>query len=96
MLVEIKGIDAAYPLVGTVQLSGGETTADGCWSGTGIAVDPIVLERLSLKLGDKLQLGTTEHVIRATIEAEPDKIADRLTVGPRVLIATSQHSKRPR
>ena len=93
ILVEIKGIDGNYPLVGALQLSGGLTTADALLSGTGIAVDPIVLERLGLKLGDKLQLGNTEHLIRATIDAEPDKIADRLSVGPRLLIASSALEK---
>lgn len=89
LLVEIKGIDANYPLVGALQLSGGLTTADALLSGTGVAVDPIVLERLGLKIGDRLQLGNSEHVIRATIDAEPDKIGERLSVGPRLLIATS-------
>jgi putative ABC transport system permease protein len=93
VLVEIKGIDAAYPLVGSIRLSGGQTTASAVLSGSGVAVDPIVLERLNLKLGDKIQLGATEHVIRATIEAEPDKISERLTVGPRVFIASTALDK---
>jgi putative ABC transport system permease protein len=93
ILVEIKGVDARYPLVGTLQLSGGLTAADALLSGSGVAVEPIVLERLGLKLGDTLQLGTTAHVIRATIVSEPDKIADRMTVGPRLLIATTALEK---
>lgn len=93
ILVEIKGVDAAYPLAGALQLSGGMTTADALLGGTGVAVDPIILERLGLKLGDTLQLGTTNHVIRATIESEPDKIADRLTVGPRLLISSAALEK---
>ncbi len=93
ILVEIKGVDALYPLVGAVQLSGNLSPADAILSGTGVAVDPILLDRLNLKVGDTLQLGTTAHVIRATIEAEPDKIADRMTVGPRLLISTTALDK---
>ncbi len=85
-LVEIKGIDDAYPLVGSLRLSGG-VTLDQLRRGTDIAVEPILLERLGVKIGDKLQLGKTEHVVRAAIETEPDKVAERLTVGPRVLIS---------
>jgi putative ABC transport system permease protein len=93
VLVEIKGIDAAYPLVGTVRFSGEATSATALLGGTGVVVDPIILDRLNLKLGDTLQLGATEHVIRATIEAEPDKLADRLSVGPRIFIATTALEK---
>jgi putative ABC transport system permease protein len=93
ILVEIKGIDAAYPLVGEIKLSGGQTTGDALLKGDGVAVEPIVLERLNLKIGDKLSLGSTQHTITATIDAEPDKLADRLTVGPRVLIASAALEK---
>ena len=40
-----------------------------------------------LKVGDRLSIGTIEVPIRATIEAEPDKLTERLTVGPRVLVS---------
>ncbi len=85
-LVEIKGIDGAYPLVGTVRLSDGQTL-DRLRAGEGVAVERIVLERLGLAIGDVLQLGTRTLPIQAVIEQEPDKHADRLTVGPRVMLA---------
>lgn len=86
-LVEIKGVDAAYPLVGAVKLSGGLSLAEAVRDGPGAAVDPILLERLSLKVGDSLSIGRIEVPIRAAIEVEPDKIAQRLTAGPRVLVS---------
>ena len=86
-LVEIKGIDEGYPLVGTVQLSNGLTLDSALFKDGGVVLEPILLERLGLKIGDRVQLGRSEHVIRAAILAEPDKIADRMTVGPRILIA---------
>ncbi len=85
-LAEVKGFDAAYPLVGTLSLSDGATPAS-LLASHGVAVEPILLDRLGLKLGDLLQLGHVQLPIRATILAEPDKIADRLSVGPRVLIS---------
>ena len=86
-LIEIKGVDAAYPLVGDVQLSGGLTLDEAIRRAPGAAIDPVLLERLGLKVGDRLSLGTIEVPIRATIAAEPDKLTERLTVGPRVLIS---------
>ena len=56
-------------------------------TGGGAAVDEILLERLQLKVGDRMPLGRREAVIGGIIEAEPDKISDRLTFGPRVLVS---------
>jgi putative ABC transport system permease protein len=86
-LVEVKGVDAAYPLVGSVALSGGLSLDDAIGRQPGAAVDPILLERLNLKLGDRISLGTAQVPIRATIEAEPDRLTERLTIGPRVLVS---------
>ena len=72
---------------GGVQLSGGLSLDEGVRREPGAAIDPILLERLGLKVGDRLSLGTIEVPIRATIAAEPDKLVERLTVGPRVLVS---------
>jgi putative ABC transport system permease protein len=85
-LVEIKGVDHSYPLVGTVKLSDGIELGQAIGT-QGVAVDPILLERLALKIGDRLSIGRSEVVISATVEAEPDKLTDRLTYGPRVLLS---------
>ena len=86
-LVELKGVDARYPLVGAVRLAGGMALGDAIRRGPGAAVDPILLERLGLKIGDPLALGRLQVPIRATIEHEPDKLTERLTGGPRVLLS---------
>jgi putative ABC transport system permease protein len=86
-LVELKGIDAADPLVGEVTLNGGATLDAAVRGAGGVAVEPILLERLRLKLGDRLSLGGAELTITAVIEHEPDTISDRLTYGPRVLVS---------
>ena len=85
-LVELKGVDAAYPLVGTVVLAGGVPLQDAIRQG-GAAIDPVLLERLGLKIGDKVSLGNSQVPVVATIAAEPDKLTERLTVGPRVLVS---------
>lgn len=86
MLVEAKGVDAAYPLIGTLALEDGVKQADAL-AGRGAAVDPILLARLGLKPGDRFQLGTIEIELRAVINNEPDKIAERLAFGPRVMVS---------
>lgn len=86
-LVELKGVDAAYPLVGAVRLSGGLSLDEAIRREPAAVIDPILLERLGLRIGDRIALGRIEVPIRATIEAEPDRLTERLTVGPRVLVS---------
>lgn len=87
VLIELKGIDAAYPLAGQLELKSNGLSRDAVFEGRGAAVDEILLEQLQVKLGDKIQLGHEQVQIRATIVTEPDKISDRMTFGPRVMVS---------
>ena len=88
-LVEIKAIEGPYPLYGQLLLDPQQEiavalqkTADG-W---GIAVDSNLLERLGLAIGDRLSIGDASLIIRATIRAEPDRLATPMSFGPRLLM----------
>ncbi len=85
-LVEIKSIDGLYPLYGALALAPSRDIRDVV-SGDGVAVDPILLERLGLKTGDRLRIGDKDFEIRAAITAEPDRISDGLALGPRVMMS---------
>ena len=87
VLVEIKGVDLEYPLVGAVALSDGLSLTPAVHGDKGAAVDPILLERLGLRVGESLSIGHLTVPIRAAIVMEPDRISERLSVGPRVLIS---------
>jgi putative ABC transport system permease protein len=86
-VVELKGVDAAYPLIGTVALAGGISLDAAVRNGPGAAVDPILLDRLGLKVGDALILGSIGVPIRAVILTEPDRISERFNAGPRVFVS---------
>lgn len=86
MLVEAKGVDGNYPLIGALDLQDGVAPADAL-AGRGAAVDPILIEQLGLKRGDRFRLGTIEVELRALIRNEPDKITERLAFGPRVMVS---------
>lgn len=89
-LVEVKGVDGTYPLYGDLQLSDGLPLSsalenkDGHW---GIAVDPTLGTRLAIDVGDMLRIGQINVVVRAFIEAEPDKSNEGFLLGPTVLIS---------
>ena len=89
-LIELKAVDAAYPLYGAVVLSPAQSLAaalgarDGSY---GAAVDPAILGRLGLAIGDRIKIGEAVLQIRAGIVREPDAATGGLIFGPRVLIS---------
>lgn len=88
-LAELKAVDDLYPLVGEVRLSDGVALSSALTAQAGVAraaVDPILLERLAIKLGERFRVGELELVASATIVSEPDGISDRMTFGPRIFV----------
>jgi putative ABC transport system permease protein len=89
-LVEIKAVDAAYPLFGTValepagDLSGALAQRDGAF---GAAVDPALLIRLGIERGARVTIGAAAIELRAILKGEPDKLAGGIGFGPRLLIS---------
>ena len=89
-LVEIKAVDAAYPLFGALATDPALPAAglfeqrDGAF---GAAVDPALLARLNLKIGDRISIGTASIELRAAMTNEPDRLAGGIGFGPRVLIS---------
>lgn len=91
-LAELKAVDSAYPLSGETTIEGGTSFADAV-SGNGAVVDPMLLERLGLKVGDRVRVGAAEVAVRGVLKAEPDAVADRLTYGPRVFVSLATLDK---
>ncbi|WP_237152817.1 ABC transporter permease [Oryzibacter oryziterrae] len=89
-LVRIKAVDEAYPLVGTVRLDDGislaAALAPDAAGRLGVAVEPILMDRLGLKLGDPIGIGRGQLHIGGVIAEEPDKAGSGLAFGPRVMM----------
>jgi putative ABC transport system permease protein len=89
-LVEVKAVDAAYPLYGEAALDPPQPLAavlaqrDGAF---GAAADPALLARLDLKPGARIMVGAAPIEIRAALTSEPDKLAGGIGFGPRLLIS---------
>lgn len=88
-LVEMKAVDAAYPLLGELTLEPKMPLAellaerDGAF---GAAVDPTLLARFDLKLGDRVNVGNATFQLRSVVSSEPDKLAVNVGLGPRFLV----------
>jgi len=91
-LVEIKAVDGAYPLFGTVRLDPALPLADvlAARDGAfGAAADPLLIARLGLKLPARITVGAATIEIRAALTGEPDRLsAGTFGFGPRLLIGT--------
>ena len=87
-LVEVKAVDSAYPLYGTLKLAPDLAASDrfalqdGAY---GAAVPQLLLDRLGLKLGDQIMLGSAKFTLRAIIESEPDMLGSGMALAPRFL-----------
>src|ERR1700742_2078688 len=89
-LVEIKAVDDQYPMLGELSLEPKMPVADllaerdGAF---GVAVDQTLLARLDLKLGDRVSIGGATFQMRSVVDAEPDRLAGGIGLGPRFLVS---------
>ncbi len=95
-MVELRGVDAAYPLAGQVDLTdvagrpvtlAAALAPDG--GPPGAAVESALLDRLGLQLGQTFTVGDKPFVARAILVAEPDRLTRGFALGPRVLTRLS-------
>lgn len=89
-LVELKAVDGAWPLAGSVEMEPALpphqvfAPVDGT---PGAAADEALLARLGLKVGDRVLVGEAVFQIRARIVTEPDKLSTGVGLGPRLLVS---------
>ena len=92
-LIELKAVDAAWPLVGApgavaapcrsptrwrrATASTGCSPSRSCWIGSG------------LHPGDTVRLGTATFRVSGALVSEPDRVATAALLGPRVLISAA-------
>jgi putative ABC transport system permease protein len=91
-LVEIKAVDANYPLYGVVTLDPSGDLADALalrGGAYGAAADPALLARLGVLVGAELHIADAIIAVRATLASEPDKLAVGVGFGPRLLLSTA-------
>ena len=88
-LVDLRGADAAYPLAGVVELEGAASLAEALATRDGLpgaAVEPALLDRLGLKIGDTFEAGPLTLVVRAAMIRQPDSVSRGFVLGPRVVV----------
>ena len=88
-LVDLRGVSDTYPLAGQVTLEGGGALAQALAPQDGVAgavVERVLLERLGLKLGDRILVGELPLIVRGVLVQEPDRLSRGFALGPRVMV----------
>jgi putative ABC transport system permease protein len=86
-LIEAKAVDGAYPLYGEVIVTEPKD-AGPMWRKPGVIVaERSLLERLNVGVGSTVSIGDATVTIGGVLGTQPDRLADRLAYGPRVLMS---------
>ena len=89
-LVDLKAVDAAYPLYGAVELEpAGDVhaaLAKDEQGRFGAVADPALLTRLGLEPGDELTVGKAVFRLHAALKREPDSTGT-FGLGPRLMVS---------
>ena len=84
VLTELKAVDSAYPLYGTLTLEQGRYTLPGA---DDILISRALAERLRLSPGDNLTYGSARFAVRGIIADEPDRVGEGFTLGPVAIVS---------
>ena len=88
-LTQVKAVDDAYPLIGTVALSPAmplDVALRGDGNTPGAVMERALIDRLGLAIGDGFRLGDQAFVLSAEILREPDNAAGGFALGPRTIL----------
>jgi putative ABC transport system permease protein len=88
LLADLKVVEPGYPFYGRVELASGRSFHEVLTAGN-VVVEQLLLDRLHLRTGDRLRIGSTTLVIRDVVVAEPDRPVNFFSLGPRVFIAAA-------
>lgn len=84
ILAELKGVDAPYPLYGTLRLQTGSYRPLGPDEAI---IGPGLVDRLGLGVGDTIRFGEAPFRIVGVIAEEPDRLGEGFTLGPVALVS---------
>ena len=90
-LTQIKAIDTAYPLIGSVVLTPDMPLDQALAVDNGLpgaVMERVLIDRLGLAIGETFRLGTQAFRLSAELTREPDSAAGGFALGPRTIVTT--------
>ncbi len=83
--VAIKSVDARWPLYGQFRVDGGR--AAGAPQGMSAWIAPGAADRLGVKPGEQIKIGSATLTIGGVIASEPDQLSEGFALGPTVIVS---------
>ena len=85
-MVELKGVEGAYPFYGTFALQNGQTYSHSLVENAGALVRPELLAQLGISVGDRILIAGHPFTVRGVIDQEPGRRVGGFSLGSRVLV----------
>jgi len=87
-LTQVRGIDARYPLYGSVGLDPAIPLDEalGTADRPGAVMHPTLIAQMGLEIGDTVRFGAQDFELRAALTHEPDMAGGNFGPGPRTLV----------
>jgi putative ABC transport system permease protein len=86
LLSDLKIVERGYPFYGKVLVASGRPFHEVLTPGN-VVVEQTLLDRLHVRVGDRLRIGDAEFTIRDVLLQEPDRPVNFFALGPRLFIA---------
>lgn len=91
-LTQVKAVDGGWPLLGQAELDPPMPVATALGEQDGLpgaVLDPVLIDRLGLAIGDVFKLGAQEFRLSAALRGEPDNASGGFGLGPRTLVRSA-------
>src|SRR5713101_5299280 len=85
-MAELRAVQKAFPLYGSVELQGGQSYTHALLEGHGALVRPELLTSIGVKVGDEIAIGQATFTIHGLVTKEPGRGMGEFSLGPRVII----------
>ena len=83
-LIDLRGVDERWPLVGAFRLQPG--ALGNRPTGLSAAIGPALAERLGVRVGDTITIGSARLKVMGLIANEPDQLGQGFRLGPPVIM----------
>ena len=90
-LTQVKAVDDGWPLTGAATLDPAIPVTEALADQNGLPgalMDPVLISRLDLQIGDTFRLGTQTFRLTAALTREPDSASTGFALGPRTVVRT--------
>ncbi len=85
VLTQVKAVDDAYPLVGSVTLQDGIPLPQAL-ANKGAVMDRVLADQMGLTLGDSFALGSANFTLGGILTREPDSATGGFALAPRTMV----------